>query len=152
MSAWKLGPTQRLLNLFFQVCFSPLHLRTSLVQKKVQEVFLELTERGERVSKGSPRGQLSTMTRAEAPVRDGRVTEGWPCHRRQQSGWSHSSAVQQRKAGKGVQEGLLCTSPGFSGPCVSSSLRAEAPGPPGEPWGKDPNRAPRKATWTRPSK
>ena len=122
MSAWKLGPTQRLLNLFFQVCFSPLHLHTSLVQKKVQEVFLELTERGERVSKGSPRGQLSTMTPAEAPVRDGRVTEGWPCHRRQQSGWSHSSAVQQRKAGKGVQEGLLCTSPGFSGPCVSSSL------------------------------
>ena len=81
MSAWKLGPTQRLLNLFFQVCFSPLHLHTSLVQKKVQEVFLELTERGERVSKGSPRGQLSTVTPAEAPVRDGRVTEGWPCHR-----------------------------------------------------------------------
>ena len=79
---------------------------------------------------------------------DGRVTEDST----QQSGCSHLSAAQQRKAGKGVQEGLPCTSPGFSGPCVSSSLRAEAPGPPGGPWGKDPNRAPRKATWSRPSK
>lgn len=70
------------LNLFFQVCFSPLRLRTRLVQKKVQ-VFLELTERGERVSKGSPRGQLSTLTPAEAPVRD-----GWP-------GWM---AVSQKTA------------------------------------------------------
>lgn len=146
------GTHTEALNLFFQVCFSPLCLRTRLVQKKVQ-VFLELTKRGERVQGIAPRPALNSDS-SRSPCTgwmagmDGRVTEDST----QQSGCSHSSAAQQRKAGKGVQEGLPCTSPGFSGPCVSSSLRAEAPGPPGGPWGKDPNRAPRKATWSRPSK
>ena len=36
--------------------------------------------------------------------------------------------------------------PGFSGLCVSSSLRAEAARPPGGPWGRDPSRD----TWESP--